>query len=258
MRGVDGEWRRLLGHLSRIVDVYDFMNRVMSLGLDIPARREFIRRLDELCGEPRVVLEAGCGPGTLIELMLEEGPRYVVGVDPLPEMAEAARRRLSGRIVDLVVAVGEHLPVRSGGVDAAVAAFALRDYVDWRRGLAEMARVSRRCFAVLDIRRRRGAAFVAQLAWWGVAVPIAAALLARRNPTHYVALAKTIVRWAGVEEIASEASRYGRVEVETFAGGFAFRLYTLLAPKESGARRDRGQRYTPRHTRGAGTRRESG
>ena len=233
------EWRRLLHHLSCIRDVYDRMNGVMSLGIDRKARRIFIEKLDEMCS-PRLVLDVGCGPGTLSEVMLSARPRYVVLADPLPEMLEEALRRLPRAYIDPVVAVGERLPVRSDAVDAAVAAFSLRDHVDWRRGLSEMARVSRRCIGILDIRRRRGLALIAQLAWWGVVVPLAALLVARKNPAHYLQLAKTILKWAPAEEIARVASSYGSVVLETFAGGFAFRLYVLLAPEKRGARGDRG------------------
>ncbi len=228
------EWRSLLRHLSSIRDVYDRMNSVMSLGMDRRARRAFLEKLDSLCS-PGSVVDVGCGPGTLAEQLLSLGRRYVVLVDPLPEMLREALNRLPRAYVDPVVAVGEHLPLRDGAVDAAVAAFSLRDHVDWRRGLCEMVRVSRRCAGILDIRRCRGVGLLAELAWWGVVVPLAALIVARKNPAHYTQLAKTILKWAPLEVIVREAGRHGRVCAETFAGGFAFRLYILLSPEERNA-----------------------
>ena len=242
------EWHRLLRHLASIRDVYDRMNSVMSLGIDRRARLDFLEKLDEMCN-PRSVVDVGCGPGTLSELLLSLRHRYIILADPLPEMLQEALRRIPRAFTDPVVAVGEHLPLRSGAVDAAVAAFSLRDHVDWRKGIAEMVRVSRRCVGILDIRRRRGIMLAAQLAWWGLVVPLAALIVARKSPAHYTQLAKTILKWAPLDEIEGEAARHGRVYAETFAGGFAFRLYILLSAQERSSCGKRGQRGEVRGTR---------
>ncbi len=219
------EWLKLLSHLSNIIDVYDRMNRVMSLGIDVKTRREFLDRVEELCGKPRVVLDVGCGPGTLASLIAEKWNPYIVALDPIPEMLDALGSRCKSPLVDRVVAVGEHLPLRDDTVDLATAAFSLRDFIDWKRGIDEMIRVSRFCAAVLDIARAENPLLlVAELAWWGFFVPLAALLLARKNPTRYAAIARTILRWAPPSIIARHAERNGRVVVERLAFGFAFRL----------------------------------
>ncbi len=219
------EWLRLLSHLSSIVDVYDRMNRVMSLGLDLRVRREFLDRVEECCPRPRVVVDVGCGPGTLASLISEKWGPYIVAVDPLPEMLDALGGRCRNPLVDRVVAVGEHLPLRDGAADLVTAAFSLRDFIDWRRGLGEMSRVSRCCVAVLDIARAESRLkLLLELAWWGLIVPLAALLVARRSPARYIALARTILRWSPPSVIANVASGYGRVSVEHVAGGFAFRM----------------------------------
>ncbi len=239
-----GWWYRLVGHLASIIDVYDEMNTVMSLGMDKRVRRELVDLVVSECGKPLRALDVGSGPGTLLEYVAGVSG-YVVALDPIPEMLEVLSKRLSRyqHLVDRVVAVGEHIPLRGKSVDVVLAAFSLRDFIDWARGLEEFTRVARRCYAVLDIARRRGLALLAQLLWWGVVVPLAA-LAYGKNPSHYLALARTILGWALPEEIARTASLYARsVRLEKIAGGFAFRLlvHTSTEDRCSG---ERCKRYT--------------
>ncbi|AEM39459.1 Methyltransferase type 11 [Pyrolobus fumarii 1A] len=242
MQGVASriEWDELLNHLSSIIDVYDYMNRVMSLGLDEGVREAFVKKLGEYCQKPRVMLDVGCGPGTLSRKLAKLGA-YIIAVDPLQPMIKEAKARLRDVLADYVVAVGERLPLRDKSVDAAVAAFSLRDFVDWRRGLHEFSRVVKSCYAILDIARRRGFMLLLQLLWWGGIVPLAALILAKKHPGHYIALAKTIARWVTPDELAKEARKEAyRVVLERVAGGFAFQLFVLVHSHERRGYTQRG------------------
>jgi SAM-dependent methyltransferase len=94
-------------------------------------------------GRGQRVLDVGCGPGALTsELVARLGPDHVVAVDPSPPFVEAARARHPG--VNVVQASAEDLPFDSGAFDASLAQLVVHFMADPVRGIAQMARVTRR------------------------------------------------------------------------------------------------------------------
>jgi SAM-dependent methyltransferase len=88
------------------------------------------------------VLDVGCGPGTLTaELVARVGASSVAAVDPSEQFVAAARERNPG--VDVRRASAEGLPFPDSTFDAALAQLVVHFMPDPRRGLAEMARVTR-------------------------------------------------------------------------------------------------------------------
>ena len=79
------------GLFTEIADVYDRMNRILSLGLDIWWRRRAIALVG---GEPARILDLACGTGDLTFALAARFPRAtVVGVDLTPAMLARARAR---------------------------------------------------------------------------------------------------------------------------------------------------------------------
>lgn len=88
------------------------------------------------------VLDVGCGPGVLTEVLVERhGVGHVTAIDPTPGFVEAARRRLPG--VDVRQGTAEDLPFADDSFDAAFAQLVVHFMKDPVRGLAEMVRVTR-------------------------------------------------------------------------------------------------------------------
>jgi SAM-dependent methyltransferase len=88
------------------------------------------------------VLDVGCGPGALTEVLAERlGAAGVAAVDPSESFVAAARTRHPG--VDVRQAAAERLPFASGTFDAALASLVVHFMADPVAGLAEMARVTR-------------------------------------------------------------------------------------------------------------------
>jgi SAM-dependent methyltransferase len=88
--------------------------------------------LDAL-GDASSVVNVGAGTGSY------ESDRVVVAVEPSAEMI--GQRVVRDRVVR---GVAERLPVRSGFADASTAILTVHHWSDWRRGLAELRRVSGR------------------------------------------------------------------------------------------------------------------
>lgn len=146
---------------DRIARRYDFMNRVLSLGLDKGWRRRTVKSLN-LGDRPRV-LDVATGTGDLaIDIARARPLARVIGLDPSEAMLaiageKLAKKRLADR-VSLVVGDAQKLPYKDCEMDAATIAFGIRNVPDRLAGLRELARVVRPGgrVAVLELGMPRG------------------------------------------------------------------------------------------------------
>ena len=96
-------------------------------------------------GEPRMLVDVGCGTGNLSLAVAARWPGCeVLGVDPTPGFVAQARERTHepGR-VRFEVGVADDLPLPDGTADAALALLVLNFVPDPERAVAEMRRVTR-------------------------------------------------------------------------------------------------------------------
>jgi demethylmenaquinone methyltransferase/2-methoxy-6-polyprenyl-1,4-benzoquinol methylase len=114
---------------------YELVNRLMTFGLDGSWRRRAVSSL----GLPAasVVLDLACGTGDLSRTAAAGGLRPI-GADLSLGMLEA-----SHGTGPLVHADASALPFRDGSIDGVVCGYALRNFTDLDRCLAEMGRVVR-------------------------------------------------------------------------------------------------------------------
>jgi SAM-dependent methyltransferase len=88
------------------------------------------------------VIDVGCGPGALIEVLVERlGADAIMAADPSPPFVEAARARFPG--VRVEQAPAEALPFESDAVDVTLAQLVVHFMSDPVAGLTEMRRVTR-------------------------------------------------------------------------------------------------------------------
>lgn len=132
-------------------------------------RSHLVRLLGERRAEPVTVLDVGSGgadiPVELVRWARRRGlPLRVIGVDRDRRIIDVARRRAAAYPeISFIQADGLHLPVRAGGVAAAISSLTLHHLEPAAAPhlLAEMARISRLGFVVNDLMRSRVAyAFV--------------------------------------------------------------------------------------------------
>lgn len=103
--------------------------------------RETLRRLP-LNAASRV-LDVGCGTGELLRRVRANVPDAVLaGLDPVPEMLDVAREKLSGRD-DLRVGYADRLPWNAGTFDVVVSCNMFHCISEPLTALREMARVLR-------------------------------------------------------------------------------------------------------------------
>ncbi len=147
---------------GRLAPRYDFLNRLLSFGLDRWWRRRAVETLAPRDGGR--YLDVGCGTGDVaLEVLRRTTTGRVVGLDPAPEMlataaAKAHRLGVADRL-ELVLGEACALPFADGAFDGVTSAFALRSFPDRTMAFAQMRRVLRpgACSALLELTRPRRA-----------------------------------------------------------------------------------------------------
>lgn len=112
---------------------YDFLNDLMSAGL----HRHWKRRLVELAGHPRDVLDLCCGTGDIARMF----DARVTGADFTHEMLQVAATR--AQRVRWVRADALRLPFTDASFDVVSVGYGLRNLADVKAGLGEILRVLR-------------------------------------------------------------------------------------------------------------------
>jgi demethylmenaquinone methyltransferase/2-methoxy-6-polyprenyl-1,4-benzoquinol methylase len=126
---------------------YDFLNRMLSFGIDRRWRKKAVRLLKYRDGAR--ILDVATGTGDVaLEIARTTPPSVkITGADFCKEMVELGRIKAvqspyAGRI-DFKVAPCEDLPFPNETFDSITIAFGIRNVVDRKLGLAEMWRVLR-------------------------------------------------------------------------------------------------------------------
>ena len=221
---------------DRIARRYDFVNRVLSLGLDKGWRRRAVRALQ--LGERPRVLDVATGTGDLaIDLARLCPGATVVGLDPSTQMLALAARKLARRGLDarvsLVVGDAQELPFRSCEMDAATIAFGIRNVPDRTRALRELARVVRPGgrVAVLELGEpRRGLLGRAARLHTRHVVPRLGALLS--GAREYAYLQRSIAAFPTAEEFAAQMQAAGLHVIEVVPLAFGACTLYVATPVE--------------------------
>ena len=121
---------------------YDFLNHLLSLGIDRRWRREVVSQLNLESGDR--VLDVCCGTG---DLALEMAPHArCAACDFTWEMLTRAQQKAMQAEAPIRLAAADalHLPFPSATFDAATVGFGVRNLEDLSAGLRELHRVLRR------------------------------------------------------------------------------------------------------------------
>ena len=124
---------------DRIAPRYDFLNRVLSLGLDVRWRKRMRAMLPE--GEDLEVLDVATGTADVaIELAKDPRVTRVVGVDIAKEMLKAGEDKVRGLPIELKHGDAQDLSSYAGAFDVVTISFGIRNVEDTVLGLTEMRR----------------------------------------------------------------------------------------------------------------------
>lgn len=130
---------------DNIAHRYDFLNRSLSMGIDIIWRKKAIAQLKEI--QPKTILDVATGTGDFALEAMSLNPDKITGVDISVGMLDLgkekiAKKNLSNKI-EMVVGDSENLPFEDNTYDAATVAFGVRNFENLQKGLADINRVLR-------------------------------------------------------------------------------------------------------------------
>ena len=123
---------------------YDFLNRALSLGIDVWWRKKALQTLVEF--KPKTVLDVATGTAD-VAIMCNEilKPEKIVGVDISAQMLAFGDKKIIEKglsnVISLQLSDGEHLPFEDNSFDAVTISYGIRNFEDVEQGLREMKRV---------------------------------------------------------------------------------------------------------------------
>ena len=129
---------------NRIAPYYDFLNRLLSLGIDKVWRKKAIRAIAN--EKPQLILDVATGTADVaLETVRQLHPEKVIGIDISAEMLEIGRSKIKKRGLEQTIVLqegdSEALPFPDETFDAITVAFGVRNFENLEKGLAEMQRV---------------------------------------------------------------------------------------------------------------------
>lgn len=132
---------------NNIANRYDFLNHVLSLGIDKGWRNKAINSFKNIM--PQQILDVATGTGDLaITAANKISGCQITGVDIAAQMLEVGNTKIRDKKIDhrisLQVGDSEALQFNDGKFDAVMCAYGVRNFQDLSKGLSEMSRVLRK------------------------------------------------------------------------------------------------------------------
>ena len=124
---------------------YDFLNHLLSGGIDILWRKKAIKLLKP--SQPKTILDVATGTGDFAIEALALKPEKIVGVDISEGMMSVGREKIKKlgmeNVIEMVKGDSEGLPFQDNTFDAVIVSFGVRNFEDLEKGLTDMCRVMR-------------------------------------------------------------------------------------------------------------------
>lgn len=123
---------------------YDFLNRILSIGIDIVWRKKAIKQLKSI--QPKLVLDVATGTADVALLTHQLlNPKKIIGIDISEGMLNFGRKKIShlglSNTIELQTGDSEKINFSDNTFDAITVAFGVRNFENLSKGLQEMYRV---------------------------------------------------------------------------------------------------------------------
>lgn len=130
---------------DNIAHRYDFLNHLLSLGIDILWRKKAVKYIGSI--QPKRILDVASGTGDFAFEALTLNPQKIIGFDLSEGMMKYGRAKAAKlnvqQTVEFVKGDSEQMPFAENYFDAVTVGFGVRNFENLETGLKEMYRVTR-------------------------------------------------------------------------------------------------------------------
>jgi demethylmenaquinone methyltransferase / 2-methoxy-6-polyprenyl-1,4-benzoquinol methylase len=235
---VDKSSDRVRQMFGQIAHRYDFLNHLLSLGIDHYWRWQTVRRVPPQGDLPILDLCTGTGDLALAYDRAAAGRVKIVGADFCHEMLEIGRRKADAAGVDgritFLEADAQWLPLPADAFQIVAVAFGLRNVADTDRGLAEMVRVAAPggCVAVLEFSLPTLEPFKSVYGWYfRIVLPRIGQLVARNSTSAYEYLPESVGEFPQGEALVERMRAAGLTDVRCYP--LTFGVATLYVGRKA-------------------------
>jgi len=124
---------------------YDFLNHLLSMGIDKRWRKKAVSLLEE--DQPKRILDVATGTGDFAIAASKLKPEEITGIDISEGMLEIGRQKMQklgkADLIEMRYGDSEEIPFEANSFDAVTVAFGVRNFENLEKGLSEIRRVMR-------------------------------------------------------------------------------------------------------------------
>ena len=141
---VDSKKSQVTSMFDKVAPYYDFLNRLLSLRIDVLWRKKALRLLQK--NDPKIILDIATGTADMAIMSTKIwSPEKIIGLDISKEMLKVGQTKIDKKelshIIKLENGDSENLHFEDESFDTVMAAFGVRNFENLENGLSEMNRV---------------------------------------------------------------------------------------------------------------------
>lgn len=205
---------------SSIAHRYDFLNHLLSLGLDITWRKKAAACFSDLRG--RKILDVACGTGDLAITVANAGDKTteITAGDFSREMIEIGKAKIKKAELDATIVMefsdALNLTYHDNSFDGVTCAFGVRNFADLDRGLSEMIRVLKPdgLLVILEFTQPSNRVFSALYKFYFTRMLPAVGGLFSGNSDAYKYLPDTVYKFPAPDKLSAKLMGLGLDRVE--------------------------------------------
>jgi len=228
------EASRIAGMFDAIAGRYDFLNHLLSAGLDNRWRRQAVEAL-QLTGRETVLdLCTGTADLALAAMTGQRRARRVVGIDFSAAMLRIGKMKIAGPGITLIRGDATRIPLRDATVDAATIGFGIRNVEEPMSACREIARVMRAggALVILEFSLPQSAALRNFYLWYFRNVLPLIGRLVSKHPSAYTYLPASVEAFPSPQEFVQLLRNAGFGTVRAVPLTFGV-VYMFVAVKDS-------------------------